>query len=326
MPAPRWQKYLSGPLSLSIWLATTALAIAADYPEKMMQVIVPFAAGTGTDSVARQIFAEIAQRTGQTAIVDNKAGADGQIGAQAVALAKPDGYTIFVTTQTTQAYNVNVYRSLPYDPVKSFAPVAAILRSPQLVLVRKDLPVNTIGELIALAKAEPGKLTFGSGNGSSRGGGELFKMMGHVDLLNVPYKAQTQAIIDLLGGRIDIIFTDMTTGLPALEGGQVRALAVTSRERLPSLPHLPTVDESGLPGFEMTAWAAAYVPAATPRPIVEKLNALIHQAAGTEAYRERMRQMSAESIVGTPEALAALQAEETIRWAEIAKAAGLREQ
>jgi tripartite-type tricarboxylate transporter receptor subunit TctC len=192
--------------------------------------------------------------------------------------------------------------------------------------VRKDLPANTIGELIGLAKAQPGKLTFGSGNGSSRGGGELFKMLAGIDLLNVPYRAQTQAIIDLLGGRIDMIFTDMATGLPALEGGGVRALAVTSRERLTSLPDLPTVDEAGLRGFEMTAWAAVYVPAGTPRPIVEKLNALIHQAADTEEYRERMRQTSAESIVGTPEELALLQADDTIRWAKIAKAAGMQEQ
>jgi len=323
---PCLQTHRRALVSFLIWLATTAAAAAADYPERMMQVIVPFAAGTGTDSVARQIFADIAQRTGQTAIVDNKAGADGQIGAQSVALAKPDGYTIFVTTQTTQAYNASVYKSLPYDPVKSFAPVTAILRSPQLVLVRKDLPANTIGELIALAKAAPGKLTFGSGNGSSRGGGELFKIMADVDLLNVPYKAQPQAIIDLLGNRIDMIFTDMSTGLPALEGGQVRALAVTSRERLPSLPQIPTVDEAGLPGFEMTAWAAVYVPAGTPRPIVDRLNALIRQAAGTKEYEERMRQMGAVSIVGTPEDLAVLQKDETIRWAKLAKAAGMQEQ
>ena len=323
---PCLQTHRRALVSFLIWLATTAVAAAADYPERMMQVIVPFAAGTGTDSVARQIFADIAQRTGQTAIVDNKAGADGQIGAQSVALAKPDGYTIFVTTQTTQAYNASVYKSLPYDPVKSFAPVTAILRSPQLVLVRKDLPANTIGELIALAKAAPGKLTFGSGNGSSRGGGELFKIMADVDLLNVPYKAQPQAIIDLLGNRIDMIFTDMSTGLPALEGGQVRALAVTSRERLPSLPQIPTVDEVGLPGFEMTAWAAVYVPAGTPRPIVDRLNALIRQAASTKEYEERMRQMGAVSIVGTPEDLAVLQKDETIRWAKLAKAAGMQEQ
>ena len=323
---PCLQTHRRALVSFLIWLATTAAAAAADYPERMMQVIVPFAAGTGTDSVARQIFADIAQRTGQTAIVDNKAGADGQIGAQSVALAKPDGYTIFVTTQTTQAYNASVYKSLPYDPVKSFAPVTAILRSPQLVLVRKDLPANTIGELIALAKAAPGKLTFGSGNGSSRGGGELFKIMADVDLLNVPYKAQPQAIIDLLGNRIDMIFTDMSTGLPALEGGQVRALAVTSRERLPSLPQIPTVDEVGLPGFEMTAWAAVYVPAGTPRPIVDRLNALIRQAASTKEYEERMRQMGAVAIVGTPEDLAVLQKDETIRWAKLAKAAGMQEQ
>jgi tripartite-type tricarboxylate transporter receptor subunit TctC len=326
MPLARRWNYCGALTALLAWLVTPATTLASDYPEKMMQVVVPFGPGTGTDSVARQVFALIAQRTGKSAVIDNKTGADGQIGAQAVALAKPDGYTILVTTQTTQAYNVNVYKSLPYDPVRSFAPVTAITRSPQLVLVRKDLPANTIGELIGLAKAQPGKLTFGSGNGSSRGGGELFKMLAGIDLLNVPYRAQTQAIIDLLGGSIDMIFTDMATGMLALEGGGVRALAVTSRERLTSLPDLPTVDEAGLRGFEMTAWAAVYVPAGTPRPIVEKLNALIHRAAGTEEYQERMRQMSTESIVGTPEELALLQADDTIRWAKIAKVASMQEQ
>jgi tripartite-type tricarboxylate transporter receptor subunit TctC len=262
-------------------------AMAGEYPERMIQVIVPFGAGTGTDAVARQIFGGIAKRTGQTIVVDNKAGADGQLGAQAAALAKPDGYTVFVTTQTTQAYNAHAYRTLAYDPVRSFAPVTTITMSPLLLIVRDDLPARTVMELVALAKAAPGNLTFGSGNGSSRGAGELFKMMAGVDLLNVPYKSQTQAIVDLMGGRIDISFTDVVTGLPALQSGKVRALATTGLERIATLADVPT--EAGLPGYELNAWAAVYMPAGTPAAIVERLKTLVHQAVRSDAYQEPIR-------------------------------------
>ena len=232
-------------------------ASAQDFPAKPIRIISAFGPGTATDIAARTIGAELTALTGQPVVVENRAGAEGQIAAQAAATAPADGYTLFVTTQTTQAINVHVYKSLPYDPVKSFAPVSGLSLGAQIVIVRNDLPVKSIGELIALARAQPGKLTFGSGNGSSRGGAELFRIMAKIDLLGVPYKTQPQAITDLLGGRIDVIFSDFTTGLPPALDGRARGLAVTSKQRLPGLEQFPTVDESGVPGFEMWAWTAA---------------------------------------------------------------------
>ena len=325
MPALRTWSH-RGAISALAWLVMAVAAIAGEYPERMIQVIVPFGPGTGTDAVARQIFGDIAKRTGQTMVVDNKAGADGQLGAQAAALAKPDGYTVFVTTQTTQAYNANAYKTLPYDPVRSFAPVTTITMSPLLLVVRDDLPARTVTELVALAKAAPGTLTFGSGNGSSRGAGELFRMMSGVDMLNVPYKSQTQAIVDLMGGRIDISFTDVVTGLPALQSGKVRALATTGLERIATLADIPTVAEAGLPGYELNAWAAVYMPAGTPAAIVERLNTLVHQAVKSDAYQEHLRQSGAKAFIGSPEELAAFQSSETARWAKIIHGAGMQQQ
>jgi tripartite-type tricarboxylate transporter receptor subunit TctC len=240
---------------------------AQDFPVKPIRIVVPFGPGTATDTVARVIANEMGKLTRQSVVVENKAGAEGQIGAQVAATAAPDGYTIFITTQTTQAINQHVYKSLMYDPVKSFAPVCGLTLGAQIVMVRNDLPVKTVAEFIALARKDPGKLSFGSGNGSSRGGAELFRVMAKIDLLGVPYKTQPQAITDLLGGRIDIIFSDFTAGLPAVLDGRARGIAVTSKKPIPGLEQFPTVD-STVPGFEMWAWTAAYVPAGTPMPIV----------------------------------------------------------
>ncbi len=227
-------------------------ASAQDYPSKPIRIIAPFGPGTATDTVARVIANEMGKLTGQSVVVDNKPGAEGQIGAQAAAQAAPDGYTVFITTQTTQAMNQHVYKSLMYDPVKSFTPVCGLTLGAQIVMVKNELPVKTIAEFIALAKKEPGKLSFGSGNGSSRGGAELFRVMAKIDLLGVPYKTQPQAVTDLMGGRIDIIFSDFTAGLPAVLDGRARGIAVTSKKPIAGLEQFPTVD-STVPGFEM--WA-----------------------------------------------------------------------
>lgn len=302
----------------------TAPVAAQSYPDRPIRIVVPFGPGTATDTVARAVAAELTARTGQSVIIDNKPGAEGQIGAQAAASAAPDGYTLFITTQTTQAINGHVYKSLPYDPVKSFAPVIGLSLGAQIVMVRNDLPVTSIAELIALARAQPGKLSFGSGNGSSRGGAELFKIMAKVDLLSVPYKTQPQAIGDLLGGRIDVVFSDFITGLPPVRDGRARGLAVTSRERLADLPY-PTVHESGVPGYEMWAWTACYAPAGTPRPIVDRLNGLIRQAMASETYLNLTRTTSGMPFPGSPEDLAAFQARETAKWGEIVATAGMKE-
>jgi tripartite-type tricarboxylate transporter receptor subunit TctC len=299
-------------------------AAAQDYPTKPIRIVVPFGPGTATDIVARTVGAEIASRTGQAVVIDNKPGAEGQIGAQAAATSAPDGYTLFVTTQTTQAINIHVYKSLPYDPVKSFAPVSGLSLGAQVVMVKNELSAKNIAELIELARKQPGKLSFGSGNGSSRGGAELFRIMAKVDLLGVPYKTQPQAVSDLLGGRIDVIFCDFTTGLPPVLDGRARGLAVTSKRRIAGLDQFPTVDEA-VPGFEMWAWTAAYVPVGTPRPIVDRLNALVREAVASESYRTLTRTTYGVPFAGSPEDLASFQASETKKWGEIVTVAGMKE-
>jgi tripartite-type tricarboxylate transporter receptor subunit TctC len=302
-----------------------ALPVAAqEYPAKPIRIVVPFGPGTATDIVARTVGAQLSSRTGQPVVIDNKPGAEGQIGAQAAATAAPDGYTLFITTQTTQAMNVHIYKSLPYDPVKSFAPISGLSLGAQVVMVKNELPVKTIGELIELARKQPGKLSFGSGNGSSRGGAELFRIMAKVDLLGVPYKTQPQAISDLMGDRLDVIFSDFTTGLPPVLDGRARGLAVTSKKRIPGLEQFPAVDES-VPGFEMWAWTAAYAPAGTPRPIIDKLNALVREALASDSYRALTRTTYGVPFSGSPEELAAFQVTETKKWGEIITVAGMKE-
>ncbi len=208
--------------------------------------------------------------------------------------------------------------------MKNFAPVCGITLGAQIVMVKNELPVKTVAEFIALAKKEPGKLSFGSGNGSSRGGAELFRVMAKIDVLGVPYKSQPQAVSDILGGRIDIIFSDFTAGLPAVLDGRARGIAVTSKKPIPGLEQFPTVD-STLPGFEMWAWTAAYVPAGTPRPIVDKLNALVREAMKSEGYLTLTRTTYGVPFPGTPEDLAAFQASETKKWGEIVTVAGMKE-
>ncbi|MFO1085955.1 MAG: tripartite tricarboxylate transporter substrate binding protein [Reyranellaceae bacterium] len=300
-------------------------ATAQDYPVKPIRIIVPFGPGTATDTVARVVGAAIGNRTGQAVVIENKPGAEGQIGAQAAASAPADGYTIFITTQTTQAINPFVYKSLAYDPLKSFAPISGLSLGAQVVMVKNELPVKTIGEFIALARSQPGKLSFGSGNGSSRGGAELFRIMAKVDLLGVPYKTQPQAVSDLMGGRLDIIFCDFTTGLPPVLDGRARGIAVTSKERIPGLDQFPTVNESGVPNFEMWAWTAAYAPAGTPRPVIDKLNELVREAVNSEAYKTLTKTTYGIAFPGTPEELAVFQVSESKKWGEIVAIAGMKE-
>jgi tripartite-type tricarboxylate transporter receptor subunit TctC len=309
---------------LWLLLAVVMPAAAQDYPSRPIHIIAPFGPGTATDTVARVVAAELTRLTGQAAIVDNRPGAEGQIGAQAAATAAPDGYTIFVTTQTTQSINQHVYKKLPYDPVKSFEPITGLSGGAQIVVVRNDLPVKTIPEFIALAQAQPGKLTFGSGNGSARGAAELFKIMAKVDLLGVPYKTQTQVVADLLGGRIDVTFGDFTTTLPPARDGRARGLAVTSLERYPGLEQFPAVAEF-VPGYESRLWNAVYAPAGTPRPIIDKLNKLVREALASEAYRTLLKTTLAVPFPCSPEELAAFQAKETVKWGEIVRISGMQE-
>lgn len=311
-------------LLLGLFVVTALPAVAQDFPSKPIRIIAPFGPGTATDTVARVLASELSSRTGQPVVVENKPGAEGQIGAQAAATAPPDGYTIFVTTQTTQAINQHVYKTLPYDPVKSFVPLSGLSRGAQIVVVRNDLPVKTIPEFIALAQKQPGKLTFGSGNGSARGAAELFRIMAKVDLLGVPYKTQPQVVADLLGDRIDVTFSDFTVGLPPVRDGRARGLAVTSPQRWPGLEQFPAVAEF-VPGYASQPWNAAYAPAGTPKPIVDKLSKLIRESVESEAYRKLMQTTLGVIFPGTPEELAAFQEAEIKKWGEIVQIAGMKE-
>ncbi len=298
---------------------------AQDYPAHALRVITPFAPGTATDTTVRAVATELSRLSGQAVKVDNLPGADGQTGMQVAAAAAPDGYTLLITTQTTQSINPHLYRPLPYDPVRSFVPVSALSSSAQIVLVRNDLAVRSIAGLMAFAREQPGRLSYGTGNGSSRGAAELFKLMAPVDLRGVSYKDQPLALADLLRGRLDMIFCDFTIGLPPVRGGKVRGLAVTSAQPYPGLEQFPTVADSGVPGYELTTWNAVYLPAGTPRPIVDKLNWLIHAAVNAPDYRALLSKTLAVSIAGTPEQLAALQATETAKWGEIVRISGMKE-
>ncbi len=310
-----------GALGLTLGLA--AAAPAQTYPDKPVHFVVPFAAGSATDQFARALGQAFGEDTKRPVVVENKPGANGFIAAQYVAKAAPDGYTVFITTNTTQAANEHLYRKLPYDPVKDFAPVTALGRGGQILVVNPNLPVHSVKELIELARARPGKVSFGSGSSSSRIAGELFQQMAGVQLLHVPYKSNPLAINDLLGGQIDMMITDTATGLPQVKAQKLRALGVSSRKRSPLAPEVPTIDEAGVKGYEMSFWFAAYVPANTPAPLVDRLHTLLVQATQSAAAQNFYSTTGIEAFTTTPAELAKFQAAESQKWGRVIKAAGI---
>lgn len=304
-------------------LALGGTAFAQAYPAKPITFIVPFAAGSATDQLARALGQSITADTKQAVVVDNKAGASGMLGAQSVAKAAPDGYTVLIATNTTHAANEHLYKKMPYDPVKDFAPVTALAKGGQILVVNASSPYKTVGDVLAKAKAEPGKLSFGSGSASSRVAGELFKQMGHVDLLHVPYKSNPLAITDLLGGQIDLMITDTATGVPQVKAGKLRALGASTAQRLALLPDLPTIDEAGVKGYDMSYWFAAYVPAGTPAAVVQKLRELLVKGTASAAVKTFFDNGGSVPFTTTPEGLAKFQVSETEKWGRVIKAAGI---
>lgn len=284
----------------------------------------PFAAGTATDQIARALGNQVAAETKQAVIIDNKAGASGFIASQNVAKAPADGYTVLITTNTTHAANEHLFKKLPYDPVKDFAPVAALGKGGQIMVVNPSFPAKNVGEFIALAKKDPGKYSFGSGSSSSRMAGELLQQMADIRLLHVPYKSNTLAVTDLLGGQINMMITDTATGLPQVKAGKLRALGISSSARSPLAPDVPTISEAGVKGYEMGYWFAAYAPAKTPPAVVKRLNELLVKAAKSEAARTAFYEPTGtEVFTTTPEELGKFQAGESQKWGRIVKAAGI---
>jgi tripartite-type tricarboxylate transporter receptor subunit TctC len=314
-------------LSASCLLTAAGAQAQGAFPDKPIRFVVPFAAGTATDQLARAIGQAVSVETRQQVIVDNKPGANGFIGATEAARAAPDGYTVFITTNTTHAAAEHLFKKLPYDPVKDFAPITALGKGGQMMVVSTDFPATSVKEFIAMAKKSPGKITFGSGSSSSRIAGELFQQLAGVELLHVPYKSNTFAVTDLLGGQIQMMITDTATGMPHIRSGKLRPLGYSAKTRSPLAPEVPTIEEAGVKGYDIGYWFAAYAPAKTPQPVVTRLNELLSRAAKSPAASSSFYATSGtEVFVTSPDELAKFQAAESQKWGEIIRKAGIEKE
>nr|WP_240636183.1 tripartite tricarboxylate transporter substrate binding protein [Caldimonas tepidiphila] len=297
----------------------------AAFPSKPITIIVPFSAGGTTDILARLIGQQLGPELGgQTVVIDNRAGAGGNIGAQAAARAAADGHTLFMGTVGTHAINASLYKKLPYDPVKDFAPLTRVAVVPNLLVTHPSVPFKTVPEMIAYARANPGKLTFGSpGNGSSPHiSGELFKSLAKVDMQHIPYKGSAPAMSDLLGGQIDVMFDNMPSALPHVKSGKLRALAVTPARRSPELPSVPTLAEAGVPGYEATSWFGLYAPAGTPPQVLSRLHGALTKVLASPEVQKKIAEQGAEPVSETPEEFAAFMRRETEKWARVVRESG----
>lgn len=320
---PSRRQALSAAVALAASLGLAGTAMAQAYPAKAITFVVPFAAGSATDQLARAIGQSITTDTKQPVVIDNKAGASGMIAAQAVAKAPADGYTVLITTNTTHAANEHLYKKLSYDPVKDFAPISGLGKGGQVMVVNAASPYKSVADVVAAAKKTPGKLSFGSGSSSSRMAGEMLKQLAGVDILHVPYKSNPLAITDLLGGQIDMMITDTSTGVPQVKAGKLRALGYSTQKRSSQLPDVPTIDEAGVKGYDMGYWFAAYAPANTPPAVVARLNELMAAATKSAAAKSFYDVAGSEAWTTTPDELAKFQAAETVKWGKVIKAAGI---
>ncbi len=303
--------------------ASTTAALAQGFPNKPIRIVVTFPPGGAPDILAR-LFADKAQ-FGQNMLVDNRPGAGGNIGADFVAKAPADGYTLVMGTVGTHSINGALYAKMPYDMVKDFVPVAHVASAPNLLVVNNDLPVKTVAELIAYMKANPNKLSFGSpGIGSSvHVSGELFKSMTGTSMTHVPYKGRQFAIPDLVGGQIQLMFDNMPSALPMAKEGKIRAVAQTTAKRSPAAPDVPTVAET-IPGFEATTWFAVFAPAGTPADIVSRINAELLRVFKLPDVVDKLKALGLEPWISTPEELARYQASEIVKWAKVVKDSGAK--
>ncbi|HYX63296.1 MAG TPA: tripartite tricarboxylate transporter substrate binding protein [Burkholderiales bacterium] len=312
--------------ALAAWLAVIGTAAAQSYPTKPVKLIVPFPPGGNTDIVGRLIADKLSTSFGQQVYVENRAGAGGTIGAEAAAKSPNDGYALFFSTTGTLASAPSMQPNLRYDPVKDFAPIATLANAPVVVLVRDELPAKNLAELIQLAKAKPGTLKFGSaGTGHFvHIAGEMFKSAAHVDMLHVPYKGVSQALVDMLGGRIDVMFDAPAQYEPHLRTGKVRALAVAAPKRLSRLPDVPTTAEAGLPRYVLASWFGLAAPAGTPAEIVNRINADVQKALAAPDVVETMAKLGLEPGGGTPRQYAEMIVDDLAQWRAAVKAAGIK--
>jgi tripartite-type tricarboxylate transporter receptor subunit TctC len=309
-------------LALGVALtAPFALAQPVPFPAKTVRLVVPFPAGGPLDATGRAIAQKLTEAWGQSVVVDNRPGAGGNIGADLVAKSPPDGYTVVMGALSTHAVNPSLYPSMPYDAVKDFAPITLIAVTPNVLVVNPALPVKSVRELVAYAKANPNKLSFGSGSNGSAGhlAGELFKVETGTDLVHIPYKGAAPAMQALLAGDTQLMFDNLASAMPQVKAGKLRALAVTTAKRSSLVPELPTMAEAGVPGFDIATWFGLLAPAGTPKEVIAKWNADVVKILDSPEMREKLMAQGAEPTPTTPAQFAAFIAAELPKYARIVK-------
>jgi tripartite-type tricarboxylate transporter receptor subunit TctC len=321
---------LSNPCRLATAIAltlglTAAASAQAPYPNHNITLVLPFAAGSGTDTTTRLIGKELGVALGVSTVIDNKAGANGSIAANYVARSAPDGYTLFVTTNTTHSANPFLLKIMSYDPVKDFTPIARTGDLPFMLVINPEIPANSVAELIALAKKEPGKYSYASGSSSAIVSGATFARLAGIDLLHVPYKSSPPALTDVIAGRVSMMFVDVPTGLPHVTGKVLKALAVTTKKRSALLPELPTMDDT-VKGFDISSWQGYLGPANLPKDIVVRLNAEIRKIVERPDIKSQLAERGMEAFSGTPEEFDAFLKEQLVLWEKLITAAGIEKQ
>ena len=303
----------------------SAQTAATPFPDKPLRIVVTFTTGGAPDTLARILSEKLSNVWGQPVIVDNKPGAGGNTGADFVAKAPGDGYTIVVGTVGTHSINPAMYSKMPYDAVKDFAPITLLATTPNMLVINNDVPAKNLKDFIALGKKE-GKMTFASsGSGTSiHVSGELFKTMTGIDMVHIPYKGRATAIPDVLGGRVTMMFDNMPSSLSLVREGKLRALGVTSSVRSPAAPEIPTIAESGLPGFDAVSWFALFAPASTPKPIIDKWQTEVRRILKLPDVAKRLADAGLDAVGGTPDELAAYQKSEITKWAKVVKDSGAK--
>jgi tripartite-type tricarboxylate transporter receptor subunit TctC len=300
------------------------VALAQDFPTKPIRIVVPFTPGGATDVVTRIVAQKLSEQFARQVVTDNRGGAGGIVGVEVVAKAAPDGYTLVMGTSGTHAINVSLYPKLSYDPVKDFAPITRASLLPSMIVVHPSVPARNVRELIALAKKNPGQLTYASSGSAQYLTGALFTSMAHIEMVHVPYKGGGQALPAQLGGEVALSFSTVVSSLPHVTSGRLRGLAVTSAKRTPAAPDFPTVAESGLPGYEAVSWYGLFAPAGTPRDIVVRLNAETVRALKLPDVRQLMLAQGAEPVSDSPEQFAALVRADIAKWGEVVRKSGAK--
>jgi tripartite-type tricarboxylate transporter receptor subunit TctC len=313
-------------VSLVVLLMLTGAAQAQNWPDKPVRVIVPFPAGASSDVVGRILLQKVGTRLGQQFVIENRAGASGNIGADAIAKAAPDGYTLGIVTGSTQSVAPSLNAKLPYDPIKDFTPVTLIGDSPYVLVVHPGLPAKSVGELIALAKAKPGSLNYGSAGLASLAhlASTLFANLAGVDITHVPYKSSAQSVVDMIGGRLEMQFATIAPVLSNITAGQLRPLATTGRKRVAALPEIPTMAEAGVPGYEASLWMAFVMPAGVPEPIVTRLNAELNAVMKEPETIAAMQAQGFEPDPSTPQAVIERTTSEIVKWKDVITKANIK--